>query len=119
MDSEYQEEEDCLVVNVAITQYSIVREVACKLHWRLCPKKVTTAGTCAGLTPERLLRMKPRMYTRAQEHSGHCPLRGEESLALQLLSLSWVLVADAASLDQRTTCKDIHRKPEQAARMHR
>jgi len=113
MDSEEQEDEDRLVVNVASTQYSIVREVSRKMHWRLSTKtSEDNWDLCwidTGMTPERLLRMKP--YQKINHFPGMYTLARKNTLAVNLSLMrkafpqhysffppSWVLPAEARLL---------------------
>lgn len=113
MDSEGQEEDDCLLVSVAGTQYSIVREVVRKRLWRLTSKaSEENWDLCwldTGMTPERLLRMKP--YQKINHFPGMYTLARKNTLAMNLNLMkkafpqhysffppSWVLPAQSREL---------------------
>ena len=121
MDSE--EQEGHLVVSVAGTQYSIVREVVRKLHWRLSTKSSDDNWDLCwidtGMTPERLLRMKP--YQKINHFPGMYTLARKNTLSINLSLMkkafpqhynffppSWVLPAEARQL--RAQFNDRHAK---------
>jgi len=100
-----------LIINVANTQYDVVKDVARELHWKLSLKEEDENWDICwidtGMTPDRLMHMKP--YQKINHFPGMYTLARKNTLAVNLNNLkrlfptlydffppTWILPLDGA-----------------------